>query len=79
MRAWCRRYGDIMPDKDTDFYISELMSEQCQCGRHKKIRFSFCWPCYNTLPGYLQSGLYQDMGKGYEEAYEEAVEWLGEQ
>lgn len=77
-----------MPNRDTQFYLDELMSEQCFCGRHKKPRHSFCWPCYSSLPRHLQRALYDHILilEGYEEAYEEAGvpfhfkhwgEWIG--
>jgi hypothetical protein len=65
-----------MPDLDTQFYIDELMSEECQCGRPKKPRHSFCWQCYSSLPKTMQQALYQHIMEGYEEAYDEAIRWL---
>jgi hypothetical protein len=61
---------------DTKFYIKELMSDECQCGRLKQHRRSFCYKCYTSLPKHMQRDLYQRMGDGYEEAYDEAVHWL---
>ena len=66
----------MMPNQDTQFYIDQLMSEECHCGKPKKPRQSFCRPCYFSLPKYLQHALYQHILEGYEEAYEEAVKWL---
>ncbi len=61
---------------DPGFYAKELDSEECQCGRTKKSRMSFCYSCYRSLPRDIQRALYARIGKGYEEAYEEAVDCL---
>ncbi|MDY7035541.1 MAG: hypothetical protein SV375_05180 [Thermodesulfobacteriota bacterium] len=60
------------------WYVDELMSEQCLCERPKKRHHSFCYRCYRSLPGDLQRALYNRIGDGYEEAFEEAVKWLEE-
>jgi hypothetical protein len=65
-----------MAIKDFKFYATELKSEECFCGKTKKPRMSFCYRCYKSLPGDMQKDLYQPLGNGYEEAYEEAVAWL---
>ncbi len=59
-----------------EFYAKELDSEECQCGRTKKSRMSFCYTCYKSLPRDIQRALYALIGSGYEEAYEEAVACL---
>lgn len=61
---------------DTKFYIDELRSDECQCGRTKKPGYSFCYKCYSSLPMDMRNDLYQQMGDGYEEAYDAAVHWL---
>ncbi len=58
---------------DAAFYIRELRSEQCQCGRGKKSGKSFCYSCWKRLPEDLQRALYRRIGEGYEAAYERAV------
>lgn len=63
-------------NKDTQFYLDELKSEQCFCGLTKKRGFSFCYNDYTRLPRQMQTDLWQPMGDGYEEAYDKAVEWL---
>lgn len=67
----------MRPEK-ARFYLYELQSEECQCGRAKKPGRSFCYKCYSSLPRETQRGLYSRIGAGYEEAYEEAVAWLSE-
>ena len=62
--------------KDFNFYLTELQSNECQCGRGKKSGKSFCYICYNKLPKEMRNPLYQRIGDGYEEAYEDAVEYL---
>jgi len=65
-----------MPDKDTQFYLKELMSEECACGKPKKPRYSFCYRCYSELPRTLKNRLYDYVGDGYEQAYDESIEYL---
>jgi len=62
--------------KDRAWYARELHSEGCICGRPKRRGYSFCYPCYKALPPDMQRDLYQKIGAGYEEAYEDAVGWL---
>ena len=61
---------------DRQYYMDELMSNECQCGRHKKPRFSFCYQCYKSLLWAMQQDLYAGIGGGYEEAYDKAVKFL---
>lgn len=61
---------------DKKFYVEELTSEECQCGKTKKSGFSFCYFCYYLLPRDMQRDLYNQLGHGYEEAYDAAVEFL---
>ena len=63
-------------ENDRLFYIKELRSEECFCGRWKQSGYSFCYGCYRELPRDMQAALYRRMGEGYELAYEEAVRWL---
>lgn len=49
-----------------------LMSTECECGRVKRERQSFCGTCYRALPKDLQNRLYRRIGQGYEEAHAEA-------
>lgn len=62
--------------KQADFYVKELMSDECACGRSKKPRYSFCFSCYKSLPEHMQYDLWQDIGSGYEESYESAIKVL---
>ena len=63
---------------DFKFYLQELNSEECRCGSWKKKRMSFCYICYRKLPKDTQKELYQRMGVGYEEAYDDACIFLEE-
>ena len=65
-----------MPECDTKFYITELQSEECFCGKKKNAGNSFCCGCYKSLPRDMQKGLYLRMFQGYEENYDDAVAWL---
>ncbi len=61
---------------DRRFYLDELASDECFCGRGKQSGRSFCYGCYKSLPPEMQKALWQRMGDGYEGAYDEAVAWL---
>jgi len=62
--------------KNKSWYYQEMMSNQCLCGNTKKKGHSFCWNCFSSLSVSMQNSLYKQIGKGYEEAFEEAVKWL---
>jgi len=62
--------------KDRLFFIKELKSDECRCGRTKKPGRSFCYFCYRKLPRSLQQDLYNRIGSGYEQAYEAACRYL---
>jgi len=61
---------------DIKFYIEQLKGDECQCGRAKKNYMSFCYYCWKKLPFNMQRELYKKIRSGYEEAYDEAVEYL---
>jgi hypothetical protein len=61
---------------DRQFYLKMYKSEECLCERQKKAGFSFCYRCYKALPKDMQRALYQRMRDGYEEAFDEACQWL---
>lgn len=65
--------------KDPMFYVSELRSDECQCGPNKKPGRSFCYGCYKALPKDIQKGLYRRIYDGYEQAYDEAVKFLSDE
>lgn len=65
-------HGGIKMKKDWMWYVLELGSSQCRCGRAKGRRKSFCPQCYGRLPERLKMRLYARCGGGYEEAYDEA-------
>ncbi len=65
-----------MRPEDLKFYIDLLKSEECLCGRTKQARKAVCWSCWKALPQEHQKALYRRIGQGFEEAYEEAVQWL---
>ena len=65
-----------MTPQDRKWIAIELKSDECKCGNDKRPRYSFCYPCYKSLPKEMQAALYRPFGFGYEEAYEEAVEYL---
>jgi len=63
-------------NKDSIFYLQELRSDACACGKPKKPDYSFCYSCYMKLPFSMRQDLYQEIGNGYEAAYEAAIKWL---
>jgi hypothetical protein len=55
-----------------------IASDICACCNIKKPGFAFCYGCLTALPDNLKLSLYRPLRDGFEEAYEEAVEWLNE-
>jgi hypothetical protein len=64
--------------KDKLWYIREFRGNECTCGKTKKPGSAFCYTCFSKLPYTYRMATYQRMGEGYEEAYEDAVQWLRE-
>ena len=57
--------------------LRELGEEKCAvCSGFKKKNQSFCLACYLHLPLDMQRALWKGFGSGYEEAYQEAKDWL---
>lgn len=48
------------------------------CGKSKRPKMSHCGRCYRALPPRLRSALYRKFGDGYEEAFEESLNYLHE-
>ena len=65
-----------MTNSDIQFYLKELQSEECFCGRDKQKGWSFCYRCYSWLPREMQRDLHRHIADGYGEAYDGAVVWL---
>ena len=68
--------GTAQPKKDFFFYVTELESEECFCGRHKQSGKALCFKCFRDLPFDMRNALYRKMGNGYEAAYDAAVNYL---
>lgn len=62
--------------KDRAWYVKELRSEECTCGRPKRSGFSFCYECYHALSPATRQALYQKIGAGYDAAFDAAVREL---
>ena len=62
--------------QDRQWILDQFKGEECQCGRAKKPNHAFCYHCYTSLPRHMQQDLWQPFGRGFEAAYEEAVQWL---
>jgi hypothetical protein len=60
------------------YYIDVLKSNACQCEMPKRRGNAFCYDCYKALPWDMQRLLWQRIGQGFEEAYEEAVIYLSD-
>lgn len=56
----------------------ELAGVTCRCGETKVRGQSFCPRCFYRLTKLLRQRIRQHFGKGYEQAYRDAVEELGE-
>ena len=59
--------------------LREFESTNCPvegCGAAKARGQSFCSRCYFSLPKEMRDALYQRFGSGYEEAHEDAREFL---
>lgn len=63
-------------DVSTYKLLNEFEGTRCRCGARKMRRQSFCRRCYYSLPKKLRINLYRRIGRGYEEAYQVAVDYL---
>lgn len=63
---------------DRKFYVGVLRSDSCRCERGKKVGQAVCMTCWKRLPKYMQAALYDRIGCGFEEAYDDAVQFLSE-
>jgi hypothetical protein len=59
--------------RGSGFYVEALKREACVCGRQKRSGLVFCNRCFNGLPRDLRKRLWQRLGEGFEDAYEEAL------
>ena len=56
--------------------VRVLSERECWCGRPKRRKNGFCWPCWNRLPKDLKAALTAMVGNGFEGAYFESLAWL---
>lgn len=56
--------------------VKELGSEECYCGAKKRSMQTFCRAEYYALPVEMRMALYNRIGNGYKEAYQDAREFL---
>ena len=61
-----------------NFYLKELKSNGCYCGKTKKPFMAFCYRCYKLLPREIAGRLYKRLGQGYEKAYNDAINYLSD-
>lgn len=60
-----------------EMYMDILQQTMCaSCARPKRCMRAFCTDCYFKLPKEQQRALYDRIGFGFAEAYENAKEWL---
>lgn len=57
---------------DTEL-VQEYGRETCRCGSQKERGHSFCRACYFCLTNEQRKALFSRPGKGYREAYEDAI------
>lgn len=63
---------------ETNALISSLRSGVCPaCGGAKKSAQTMCRSCYFKLPRMMRDALYDRVGAGYEQAFDEAMQRLG--
>jgi len=62
--------------EETQFYLNVLKGNECQCGNGKDVRRAICYSCYRQLPNFMQKALYKPIRRGFEQAYDDAVEYL---
>jgi hypothetical protein len=59
--------------------LKSLGSTKCEaCGETKHPKMSHCRGCYFALPQAMRRALYKRFGEGYEEAFEESLQFLKE-
>jgi hypothetical protein len=58
--------------------VRELQGTVCFCGSKKRSEQTFCYKHYRDLPREKQYALYNRIGEGYEEAYLDARQYLGQ-
>jgi len=64
------------PDDDLLFYLNQLRSEECYCGRTKKYGFALCYGCWTQLDGETAKHLNRQICRGFEEAFDRAIKEL---
>lgn len=63
--------------RDIEVYTDSLRSDKCPCGAGKQPKQSFCFGCYSSLPMEMKKALHLPFCKGYEQAFDRALTWLG--
>jgi hypothetical protein len=59
-----------------DLAFEALQSMVCLCGTRKQQGRSFCYGCFNLLPGNLKRNLWRSLHDGYAEVWDEACTFL---
>jgi len=63
-------------EDDLLFYLNQLRSEECYCGRTKKYGFALCYGCWKQLDAETQKHLFRQITRGFEEAFDRAIKEL---
>ena len=58
------------------FYVDQLRSEECFCGKKKRYGYTFCYRCYMALPEDIRERVTARLPEGLDVAFEEAVKVL---
>jgi len=56
--------------------VDVLRSDRCNCGQPKEINHALCPVCWWRIPAGLRPGLYLEIGKGFEDFYQMAMDHL---
>jgi hypothetical protein len=62
--------------KKYEEYIFKINSSQCQCGKRKTPKMSFCPNCFYRLPQEMKSKIHKHPWKEFCDTYDAAVEYL---
>lgn len=58
--------------------VDELEGRRCRCRRRKAAGQPFCSHCFCLLPPQLRARLGNRLGQGFEQAYAECQQFLGD-
>jgi hypothetical protein len=72
--------GERFTPEEMERTWREFLGRTCPaCGKAKVRMNGFCSRCYFSLPKPIRNRLWNPFGEGYEQAHQEAREWLANQ